>query len=158
MHETRARSGFTLPELLIVVAILGLAIAVSVPIVAEAVNQARVRTAADQFAVDLKAARMIAVTKRATPYLDVSVQPDPINVYSYVNGRGENRTVELPPGVRIVSPSSAYTVRFQRDGSVSGGGTTTVLRVHLSGGDQEEWRVITNALGVTRTTRTRVAG
>ena len=148
--------GFSLTEILVVLALAGLAIAICVPLVAENVNQARIRTAADQLSVDLRAARMIAVSKRATPFLDVSVQPDPVNRYTYVNGRGETRVVQLPTGVRIITPSTAYTIRYLRDGSVNGGGNTTVLRVQLSAGHQEEWRVITNAMGVTRTTRTRI--
>jgi prepilin-type N-terminal cleavage/methylation domain-containing protein len=155
-HASRDR-GFSLTEILVVLALAGLAIAITVPLVAENVNQARIRSAADQFSVDLRAARMIAVSKRATPFLDVSVQPDPVNRYSFVNGRGETRTVQLPTGVRIITPSTAYTVRYLRDGSVSGGGNTTVLRVQLSAGAQEEWRVLTNAMGVTRTTRTRIS-
>jgi len=154
-HVSKSR-GFSLTEILVVVAIMGLAIAIAVPLVAENVNQARIRTAADQFSVDLRAARMIAVGKRATPYLDVSVQPDPVNRYTFVNGRGETRVVQFPTGVRIITPTTAYTVRYLRDGSVSGGGNTTVLRVRLSKGAEEEWRVITNAMGVTRTTRTRI--
>lgn len=154
----RSRSrGFSLTEILVVLAIMGLAIAITVPLVAENVNQARIRSAADQFSVDLRAARMIAVSKRATPYLDVSVQPDPVNRYTYVNGRGETRVVQLPTGVRIITPNADYTIRYLRDGSVSGGGNTTVLRVLLSAGAEEEWRVITNAMGVTRTTRTRIS-
>jgi prepilin-type N-terminal cleavage/methylation domain-containing protein len=154
-HASRAR-GFSLTEILVVVAIAGLAVAITVPLVAENVNQARIRSAADQFSVDLRAARMIAVSKRATPFLDVSVEPDPVNRYSFVNGRGETRVVQLPTGVRIITPTSAYTVRYLRDGSVSGGGNTTVLRVQLSHQHEEEWRVITNAMGMTRTTRARI--
>ncbi len=156
MRHAACSRGFSLTEILVVVAIMGLAIAIAVPLVAENVNQARIRTAADQFSVDLRAARMIAVGKRATPYLDVSVQPDPVNRYTFVNGRGETRVVQFPTGVRIITPTTAYTVRYLRDGSVSGGGNTTVLRVRLSKGAEEEWRVITNAMGVTRTTRTRI--
>jgi prepilin-type N-terminal cleavage/methylation domain-containing protein len=156
-HAYRQR-GFSLTEILVVVALVGLAIAITVPLVAENVNQARIRTAADQLSVDLRAARMIAVSKRATPFLDVSVQPDPVNRYSFVNARGEARSVQLPTGVRIITPSADYTIRYLRDGSVSGGGNTTVMRVRLSAGDEEEWQVVTNAMGVTRTTRTRIPG
>ena len=156
MLQANRERGFSLTEILIVVAIIGLAVAITVPLVAENVNQARIRTAADQLSVDLRAARMIAVSKRAMPYLDVSVQPDPVNRYTYVNGRGETRMVQLPKGIRIVTPGTAYNIRYMRDGSVSGGGNTTVMRVQLSAGHQEEWRVITNAMGVTKTTRSRI--
>jgi prepilin-type N-terminal cleavage/methylation domain-containing protein len=156
-HAYRQR-GFSLTEILVVVALVGLAIVITVPLVAENVNQARIRTAADQLSVDLRAARMIAVSKRAMPFLDVSVQPDPVNRYSFVNARGEARTVQLPTGVRIITPSVDYTIRYLRDGSVSGGGNTTVMRVRLSAGDEEEWQVVTNAMGMTRTTRTRIPG
>ena len=158
MLQAKRQHGFSLTEILVVVAIVGLAVAITVPLVAENVYQTRIRTAADQLSVDLRAARMIAVSKRAMPYLDVSVQPDPVNSYTYVNGRGETRTIQLPKGIRIITPSSAYTIRYLRDGSVSGGGNTTVMRVFLSAGDEEEWRVITNAMGVTKTTRTRIPG
>jgi general secretion pathway protein H len=158
MRDASRARGFSLTEILIVVAIVGLAVAITVPLVAENVNQARIRSAADQLSVDLRAARMIAVSKRAMPYLDVSVQPDPVNRYTYVNARGETRAVQLPKGVRITTPTTDYTVRYLRDGSVSGGGNTTILRVQLSAGAEEEWRVITNAMGVTRTTRSRISG
>ena len=58
----RNSQGFSAAELLIVIAIIGLVVAVSVPLAANQVKTARARSAADTLGVDLRAARMLAGT------------------------------------------------------------------------------------------------
>ena len=147
------RRGFSLPELLAVLAIAGLALAVAIPLIAEQVRQAKVRTAADQLSTSLKAARMIAVSKRKV--IDVAVAVAPSNSYSYEGTDGKTRTIAMPDGVRIVS--STTPIRFKLDGSLPAQ-ATTVLEADLTGGAKERWTITTSVLGVSKVTRARVGG
>lgn len=152
MNERRGRqSGFSLSEMLVVLAIAGLGIAIAIPLVAEQVRQAKVRGAADQIAVDLKAARMIAVSKRAT--INVTFATDPVNTYQLPRTDGSLRTMPMPSGVRIVSSTSP--ISFLPNGSVAAP-ATTVLEASLTGGVIERWTIDTSLLGVSKTTRARV--
>jgi prepilin-type N-terminal cleavage/methylation domain-containing protein len=154
-NRTRPRfrdaRGFSLSELLTVVAIAGLVVAVSVPLVAQNVRQAKIRGAADQFTMSLRAARMIAVSKRAT--VGVTVADDPVNSYSFPDTRGTTRTVAMPDGVRIVSSDSP--IAFTPNGSLSAS-TTTVLEADLTDGAMERWTVTTSVLGTPSVSRERI--
>ena len=137
--------GVTLPELLVVVSIIGLSVAVAVPSISRAIRSARLNTAASQFAVSLKAARMIAVSRGAP--LDFVVRSDPDNYYEYEDKVGRLRRFTLPPGIRIVSTSSPIT--FQPNGSVAAPVTTT-LEAELSVGTVAVWEIRTNVTGVSK--------
>jgi len=146
--------GVTLPELLIVIAIAGIILSVGVALVLDQIKSAAIRGAADQFAVDLRAARMIAVSNQSN--VDLVVQPHPQNRYSYNRSDGGLVDVELPPEVRILS-SSPSTIQFRSNGSVSAA-ATTVLEVSLSGNTKERWTVTTNTVGVPRVVKSRISG
>jgi len=136
------------------VAIIGLSIAVVVPLTSEQVRRAKARGAADEFAANLKAARMIAVTKHAT--VSFVVTPDPTNTYRYPAVNGVDRTFALPAGVRITSPSSETTIAFQSNGSVTAA-NTTVMEANLTGTEKERFTVTTGVTGVPVITRQRVS-
>lgn len=142
--------GITLPELLVVVSIIGLAVTVAVPSISRAVRSARLNTAAGQLAVSLKAARMIAVSSGAP--LDFVVAGDPDNYYEYPDKSGRIRRFTLPPGIRIVSTSSPIT--FQPNGAVTAPVTTT-LEAELSATTTELWEIRTNLSGVSKVIRPR---
>ena len=114
--------GITLPELLVVLAIIGLAVTVAVPIMSSAIQSARTRAAIDQFAVSLMAVRMLAVTKQAP--IDLTVAADPGNYYEYPDRYGSVQRFEMPDGVRIVSSTDPIT--FQPNGMVDGGARTVI--------------------------------
>lgn len=146
------QGGFSLPELLIVLAIAGLTVTIAIPLVADTMKAAAVRGAADQFTVDLRAARMIAVAKRITN--DFVVSTDPTNTYRYTDRDGTTRTITMPKGVRIASTSPG-TISFRSDGSVSSTGTTVI---EIPVGDAvERWTVTTTTLGMPSATRQRVS-
>lgn len=149
----RCQRGFSLSEMLIVVAIVGLAVAIVVPLTAETVRRTKVQFAADEFATHLKAARMIAVSKHRS--IEFKVYPDPANTYSYPATNGVERTYTLPSGVRIVSPTSETHVVFQMNGSLAAA-ATQVLEANLTGTAKERFTITTSILGVSTTTRTRV--
>ncbi len=142
--ESKGARGFSLPELLVALAIAGLLIAVAVPLVADTMRSAKVRSAADQMAMDLRAARMIAVSKRIS--VPFTINPDPTNTYSYTDAHGVLRTVIMPTGVRIASASPS-TVTFQTNGALSSA-ATAVVQLPLGSGVTERWTVRTNTLGV----------
>jgi prepilin-type N-terminal cleavage/methylation domain-containing protein len=156
VNETRSERtsrGFSLAELLVVVAILGLAVAIAVPLVAEQVRQGASRGAADQFAADLKAARMCAIAKRPAGGLPFTVYPHPTNAYEYTDGRGRLRRVALPSGVRIVSSTTPIT--FRADGSLASS-ATTVIEATLTGGAIDRWTITTSVLGIPTVVHERV--
>lgn len=144
--------GFSLGEVLAVVAIAGIVVAIGVPLVAEQVRAAKIRSAADQYAMSLKAARMIAVSKHAA--LPVTVQAHPANTYSYTDTDGDVRTITMPPGVRIVSSDSPIT--FQTNGSLAAQ-ASTVIETTMSGSETERWTVTTSILGISSIDHERVA-
>ncbi len=146
-----AQRGASLMDFMVAMVLLSIAILAAVPLVAERVQAAKVRTAANQLAIDLRAARMIAVTNRNA--VDMTFAVDPGNTYSYPDIRGTLREVRLPAGVRIASSDSP--LRFQPNGSVPGGGTT-VLEADLAGGTLERWTVTTNTIGVPSIVKERI--
>ena len=150
-RRARRQRGVSLAELLAVVALIGLVIAVGVPLVSEQVRQAEIRGAADQYAMTLKAARMLAVSKRAAQ--SVTVSTDPTNEYSYVNTRDETISIAMPEGVRIASSTNPIT--FQVNGSIAAA-ATTVIEADLNAGVTERWTVSTGIGGVPTVTRERI--
>lgn len=130
------------------VSIIGLAVAISIPLATQAVRSSRIRVAADQYALTLKAARMIAVSKQAP--VDVVVAADPDNFFEYTDGKGVTRRYVLPSGVRILPPGS--TITFAANGSVSAGASTSFEAV-LDSRSTESWTIDTNVLGVQTVSR-----
>jgi prepilin-type N-terminal cleavage/methylation domain-containing protein len=153
MQTARNQRGFSLPELLVVLAVIGLLVVVAVPLVSEQVRRATVLGSVDVLRTDLRAARMIAATRQqAVPF---TFELTPQNRYSYTKNDGKTRTVQLPPGVRVVSASPSTTITFQPNGSVTAA-STVVIEIVL-GRDTERWTVTTSVVGVPTATKTRVA-
>lgn len=142
------QSGFSLGEVLVVVAIAGLAVAVAVPLVSESLRRAKVRGAADQFAISLKAARMVAVTKRQPTSVDILTAG--AHAYSYPDAKGRVRTFQLPTGVTFQNVT-VDPITFLADGSLAAA-STTVLEANVVGSDVERWTVTTSVMGVPRIT------
>lgn len=150
-RATTLRRGYSLPELLVVLAILGLAVVVAVPLVGKQVRLVQIHSAAEQFASNLRAARMVAVSTRDE--VIVQVDADPTNAYSFPDARGRTRLVRLPEGIRIVSSPSP--IRFRSDGSIADR-AITILESVASDGTVERWTVTTGILGIARTDHVRL--
>jgi Tfp pilus assembly protein FimT len=146
--QIKRRAGFSVPEVLLVCAILGLGVAVALPFVTSKVRETKLRSSAGQFVVTLRAARMVAVT--AGTRIPVTVTPHggggslPGNSYEYMDTAGKLRRVELPRGVRIVSSDSPIV--FMPNGSVEAPQppVTRFQALHVP----EEWTVETSLGGV----------
>jgi prepilin-type N-terminal cleavage/methylation domain-containing protein len=147
--STEAQRGFSLLEFLVVTVILAILATFLVPIAAERVRMARIRTSVNQFSLDLRAARWAAVSGNKTVQMTVHA-----TTYSYLDSLGRNREVQLPNGVKIVS--STNPIEFRPNGSVTGGATTTI-ETTLGEGVTSRWVITTNVLGVPFTQRTQVA-
>ena len=149
--SSSGQPGFTLPELLIVLAIAGLALVIAVPLAAEQIRTVQSHAAAGQLATDIRAARMIAVSKRSTVTLQVDV--DPTNAYQYTDAHGRVRRIALPKQIRIVS--SSPPISFGANGALAAA-ATTVLEASVSGGVIDRFTVATSLLGVPTVTHQRV--
>ena len=143
--------GVTLAEMLAIVALLGLVAAIGIPLISEQVQQAEIRSAADQYVMTLKAARMLAVSNRRA--WDVDVQVDPANTYTYVDARDRPITINMPDGVRIVS--STNPISFQIHGSLPSA-VSTVIEADLSSEVVERWTVTAGIGGVPTVARERI--
>jgi prepilin-type N-terminal cleavage/methylation domain-containing protein len=147
---SRRIGGVTLPELLVVVSIIALAVTIAIPVISEAVRSARVHTATDQLSVSLMAARMLAVTKQSPVEFRVAVAPE--NYFEYLDRNDRPRKYEMPTGVQISSSTDPIT--FRADGSVDGGARTTIETI--SGGEAgERWEIEVSILGITTVTHRR---
>ena len=157
-YRRSGQRGITLPELLVVVSVIGMAIAVAVPLVSGAIVSAQLRTGTDQFRVSLQAARMIAVSRQGPVEVRVSVHPD--NRYEYEDSQGRTRVSRIPPGICIQAATSG-TIVFEANGSIDAAATTIFTTTRRDGasvvceldGGVDSFSVVTNLLGVSNVTR-----
>ena len=150
--DPRGSRGVSLSELLVVMAILGIAVAIGVPIAAQQMRMAKIRGAADQLAMNIRAARMIAVSTRAD--VDMTIDTQPTNGYEYTDNKGKLRRIEMPDGVRITSSDSPLT--FHLNGSLDNA-ATTILEIDVSSSLTERWTISTTILGVSKTEYERIS-
>jgi prepilin-type N-terminal cleavage/methylation domain-containing protein len=150
-RAARRNRGFSLSELLAVVALIGIAIAIGIPIVNEQVRMAEVRAVADDLALHLRAARTIAVTKHTT--ITFAIDVDPINRFRYNGNDGVEKEIKMPGRVRIAS-ASAPSINFKRNGSVDAA-SSIILESDVSGA-RERWTANVSAAGLTTLVHERV--
>ena len=151
MNQRKRQAGFSLAEMLVVIAIIGIAIAIGIPLVNEQVRIAEVRAAADDLALHLRAARMIAVAKHKTITFTVSV--DPTNTFSYEGNNGQVKTISMPGRVRIASGSDP-SISFFQNGSVDAS-SSIVIESNVSN-SLERWTATVNTVGLTTLAHVRI--
>jgi len=147
----RKADGFSLPELLAVLAMIAIAIAIGIPLVNEQVRIAEIRAAADDLALHLRAARMMSVTQHRTVRFKVYVDPD--NSFEYEKFELKWKQVFLPGRVRIVAASDRL-INFKQNGSVDVA-SSIILESTVSGA-RERWTASVNAVGLTTLSHARV--
>lgn len=118
----RHRLGFTLIELVVVLAILGLAYALVPPLLSGVRANAELKGAARQLAAGLRQARNYAVVRRTEAVLTLDVEKRDFAV------SGDARTYRLPRQVQLrlvtaqreVVDDKQAAIRFYADGSSNG--------------------------------------
>ncbi len=138
--SSHRNGGFSLSEMLAVMAIMGLFILFGGPAMADAYRAYKVRSAADVLVTDIRALRYNAVAQRATQTLTINTQSNVSapNQYAFVNKLGQTVTRTEEVGVKIDDTSST-TISFNNTGSTGTTGNLTVimsLDVNSSRGDR----------------------
>src|SRR2546425_2596768 len=117
--------GYSLPELLIVIALIGLFVLFGGPAMADAFRAYKVRSVANDLVTDLRAMRYNAVSTRTPRTMTINDQTNASpNQYTYTNYKGDSVTARLD-GVDIESTSSA-AVTFNINGATGATGSQTV--------------------------------
>ncbi len=132
-------------------ALIGIAVAIGIPIINEQVRIAEVRAVADDLALHLRAARSIAVTKHKTITFTVNVNP-PYS-FSYEGRDGSPKEIKTPGRVRIASASSR-SINFKRNGSVDVA-SSVIVESDVSGA-RERWTATVSTAGLTKLAHERV--
>jgi len=113
--------------MLVVIAIIGFFLLISIPAVANYLRGANVRTAADQLVKDLQSCRYIAVTTRQTRTLSLG-SPVPATSYQYTDVRGNVQIVTLPgQGTVTIDSASNFPVTFNSLGGLQGSPATATV-------------------------------
>jgi prepilin-type N-terminal cleavage/methylation domain-containing protein len=120
--------GFSLSEMLTVLALLSLLVLFAGPAMADAYRAYKVRAMADTLATDIRALRYNAVAQRASQTMTINDQSDTTapNQYTYVNLRGQTVVRRSDGGVNIET-GSATSITFNINGSTGGTSNLTVL-------------------------------
>ena len=132
MWSVGSDSGFTLVELLVVLAVLALVLAVVPPLLPDAIDSARLRNAQRDLVSGLRHARSLAVNSQQAVTLDLNVRDGTMTV------AGKRRDLSVPDGVSLTLVTAQQeqvseregAIRFYPDGSSTGG------RVRFQRGDQ----------------------
>jgi type II secretory pathway pseudopilin PulG len=126
--RTRRTEGYSLSELLTVIALIGLFVLFGGPAMAEAFKAYKVRASADIVATDVRAMRYSAVGQRSARTMTINSQgagTNP-NTYSFINALGETVTRRLEFGVNI-EDGSADTLSFSTMGATGSAGAEVII-------------------------------
>jgi len=142
---TRARSdetGFSLAELLVVVAIIGLFCLVAIPSVGNYIRAGKVRAANDTLMGDLRAVRYIAITNHAAGSLTID---GTAGTWSYSDIHGTTISRALDKNVRFTSGNA--TVTFASDGTTTTGPTSIVIRGNVLPSIDHQYTISITTIG-----------
>ncbi len=122
---TRGSRGFSLTEMVVVLAILMLLMAIIIPTIGPMRRQGRMKAGCASVAGALRLARSMAIAQSAIYKVDFETSTDPDEVRIHTGDKDKpDRVEKLPEGVDFVTPTATGT--FQPDGSCSGSFTVTI--------------------------------
>lgn len=128
-HGTGRRAdGYSLSELLTVIALLGLFTLFGGPAMADAFRAYKVRSAADIVATDVRGMRYSAVGQRTPRTMTINSQgagSNP-NTYTFVNAMGETIQRRVEHGVNI-DDASADSLSFGTTGATGSSATQIII-------------------------------
>lgn len=129
--------GFSISELLTVMALMSLMILFAGPAMADAYRSYKVRAAADNLATDIRALRYAAVALRQAQTMTINNQGHSTapNTYTFTNYKGDPVTRRISDGPNIESTSAA-TVSFNTMGSTGQTSSLTLVVSMTINGDR----------------------
>jgi prepilin-type N-terminal cleavage/methylation domain-containing protein len=149
----RPRGGFSLTELVVVLAILILLAAAILPVIGPMRKRGRLRVASETVAGALRSARSLAIAQCAVYSVEFEVGTDPhqVRIWSGTGSKADpDRIEKLPGDTRLYSCSPAPPVQFEPDGSCR-----KAFTVAVRGADDREHRVkVSPASGYVKVVRT----
>ena len=143
-HET----GYSLPELLVVIALIGLFVVFGGPALADAFRVYKVRSVANDVVNNLRALRYNAVSTHTprTMTINNTANASP-NQYTYVNYKGDPITVRIEPGVALETTSAA-SITFNINGATGVTSTQTVsVSMFISGTRNDRYTITVTPTG-----------
>ena len=136
-------AGFSLPEMLLVIAIMAIFITFAGPAFTQSYRAYKVRSASQELTLALRAVRQVAVSTRAASSLIVDTGA---GNYTWTDVKGKPRTWALPVGVSFVSAAPS-TITFATNGTVSTGSATLVLQGTVDFDRADRWTLDLNTVG-----------
>jgi prepilin-type N-terminal cleavage/methylation domain-containing protein len=116
---TRGASGFSLAEMLVVVAIIGVIVLVMFPAFGDFAKAYRARSTVDDMVAAIKGAHQMAITTHQN--ITFTFTPDPVNTYSYYHPiQKKTLTIKMPAQTKITTnPTAAYAPVMNINGSIT---------------------------------------
>ncbi|HEY4706929.1 MAG TPA: prepilin-type N-terminal cleavage/methylation domain-containing protein [Thermodesulfobacteriota bacterium] len=145
----RHSKGFSLVELLIVVALIGILMAIGTPYIVSQLSHIRLTRSVRDAATELNAGRLKAIAHNRLMAVDFT-GGDSFNLAMYDTDLGAwqdypTRTIgTLEPGISITSPGSDFTVQFYPNGTA----TSTTICVNNPQISGDRMRIIVTGLGM----------
>lgn len=133
-HRRLGQAGYTLTEMMIVVGIIGLLAAITIPNFAGYMKRQRAIGSRNQLMSDIYYARSLAIAKHRTVRIDFTDQQ--YQVVDTVSGTVE-KTIAAPPGVTFAATNNpnfyAWGLADAADITVAGSASTSTVSVLPSG-------------------------
>jgi prepilin-type N-terminal cleavage/methylation domain-containing protein len=155
MLRNHRQKGYSLVELLMVLAILGIALAIALPALGIYMRSYSARVGTDEFVSRMRLVRHLAIARHQP--VSITVNADDYSVPDWNDAdiaTADTRDFELPGGVSVVSGTGTMT--FRSDGTCSTGATTVRLEIAMNGEITARYDVAVSAAGKIKTTYTKV--
>ena len=151
----RQQKGYSLVEVLLVLAIMGIFLAISIPALSSYMRSYSARVGADEFVSHMRLARHLAIARHQP--IDMLVGTEEYSLPDWTDKditTAGTRDFTLPRGCTIVSGTG--TITFRTDGTISTGATTMRMELTLDGQLTARYDITISTAGKITTTFTRV--